>query len=98
MILSGWDGLLERADWFRRIELEYVYHFVPAAGYEPRVVDPCHIQTAGCVGDQVRPSLLRRNERPFLTIVSRILFLQRFISNIPQLNCRIESSGQEPFA
>ena len=41
--LSGYDSLLERADWFRCIQLEYVYHFIPTTGYEPRVVDPCDI-------------------------------------------------------
>lgn len=58
--LSEYDSLLERADRFRRIQLEHVYNLVPATGYEPRVVDPCNIQTAGCVGDQVIPSLLRQ--------------------------------------
>ena len=49
VIVSGYDNLLERADWFRRIQLEYVYYFIHATGYEPRVVDPCDVQTAGYV-------------------------------------------------
>jgi hypothetical protein len=59
-ILSGYDDLLERADWFRRIQLEYVYHFIPATGHEPRVVDPRDVQTAGYDDDQCVPSPSQR--------------------------------------
>lgn len=56
-VISGYWSLPERADRFRRIQLEYVYHFIPATRYEPRIVDPCDIQTAGYDDGQRVPSI-----------------------------------------
>ena len=42
-IIRRYENLLERADWFHRVQLEYVYHSIPTADHEPRVVDPCDI-------------------------------------------------------
>jgi hypothetical protein len=82
--LRGYDSLLERADWSRHTHVEYAYHIIPATGCERRVVDPCGIQTSGYDGDQRATSLY--NGRPFLTVVGKVLLLERFGRNIPQLH------------
>ena len=73
MIISGYSDLLERAYRFHRIQLEYVYHFIYATCYEPRVIDPCDVHTAGYDGGQCIPSPPQRKGTP--TTVDRILLL-----------------------
>ena len=62
--LRRYDSLLERADWFCRIQLECIHHLIPTTDYKPRVVDPCDIKTAGYDGGQCVASLLQQKTLP----------------------------------